>query len=979
MEPPVGGAPRKGQGEVIDLTEESTVPAPAPAQKKGPKPRKAAPPEKENAPAADDSDDGNDFEEIVKQPVVKKVQSKLVKGKKGAMAVARGTGPGSGSGHAADSSSAKAAAAASTSANSAAAAVAESEQRNSHADYVLGATSTLSGHLGHFDEHDLKMNKLRVELRDIATQRSQLEARERKIRKDIKAVEKKQNESLTRRSLPDFFKPGEDQYSEAEIESLFGSGVNCLQPGSALDQQQIAEGIAERKQLRESRPLFELASMHSQADGLIEDRGTCLEMHHCFLLPLAKTNEDVTIGVGGGGGGGGSISGADLAAIASTVRGSQPDMSVFTQLLMVMDEASGLATENDESMNEAGFVDMQQGQQEQHEQQQEGQKLQYDSRCLDGVFNQRNGASDNSENVFVAASSSDRANHWIEEQARFARLVHGYMNSSQVLSQSQELRDGLSKFATLWTDMFSSVTLAQLADDETPTLDVASAAVRLGSVQGNLQQILLQNQVVVGELQTNLEAMLKNLASRGADEEEIKFLQGLLASCFTSRVLSDAALFGNRQSSDALRLLQKHRCPDAKTTYRRKGSSPRCAESMASAPLDSPSQLQPHQQSQQSQQSRQQEQHPPERDGSEHHTRSSASPYNGNPWGDFDGIIYGGSSNPCSFYDPDDYNEPERGAAATTTAAAAAAGAAAAGARHGAAAGSALPATKAGAGAGAGAGIGAEDPDGAIDLITPDSQPVAPPIHREMVLNSSLKKPAAAAAGPFQPGDAITYFCEESYASGICPDFASLSQSTFDLNCEEVGLPTNLRRPTAVSMLISVWKDCRQDWLNSPGKKNKRDDAGAAGRGGGGGGGKEKPKAKKAKGPDAAPGIAFAPAARQPQPQPQPQQQQPQQQQPQQQQLMALGRAIDNDAGALSKLKMSAEQMQQVVKFIHNNDGIFESVLLFRPLSLDELHAALLQATPSISVAKEHLKQYCDSQAIFVQQGNLGDKYAKKP
>jgi hypothetical protein len=87
-------------------------------------------------------------------------------------------------------------------------------------------------------------------------------------------------------------------------------------------------------------------------------------------------------------------------------------------------------------------------------------------------------------------------------------------------------------------------------------------------------------------------------------------------------------------------------------------------------------------------------------------------------------------------------------------------------------------------------------------------------------------------------------------------------------------------------------------------------------------------------------------------------------------------RVYDNDARALCNLKMSMVHIHQVVEFIQGNEDFFEKVLLFRPIALDELYSALQGATPRINVAKEHLKNFLDSQAVFMQQGNLGDKYA---
>jgi len=239
-----------------------------------------------------------------------------------------------------------------------------------------------------------------------------------------------------------------------------------------------------------------------------------------------------------------------------------------------------------------------------------------------------------------------------------------------------------------------------------------------------------------------------------------------------------------------------------------------------------------------------------------------------------------------------------------------------------------------------------------IDLITPDSPPAAilknaSSPNRVILIDSIATNRAT--SGP------RNFFANEIISIDECPDFMILSDAELISHCIEVGLSTSLSRSNATPLLKSVWKDLREQFLAKsltgvaePKKVNKRKTSDK---------GKDKEKQKGGGGKKQKPQAEALPAAEIFVPQ-------------------ESGRVYDNDARALCNLKMSMVHIHQVVEFIQGNEAFFEKVLLFRPIALDDLHSALQGATPRINVAKEHLKNLLDSQAVFMQQGNLGDKYA---
>jgi len=890
---------------VIDLSNEQPQPE-SKKEKKVPKPRtsnKKVTKGKENDSrmGEEEEDDGDDFvkafdaKKKVKDPKVKeKVQSKLVKvinGDKNLRFQAER--------------------------------VAAHDPGTFSADYVIDNGNGSGG----FDEFDVKINKLRVELRDAMTERSMLEARERKIRKDIKALEKKQNESLINRSLLVFAAPGEDRSTESEIAQLFPM------KNQAPTEQEAAQNLEEVRRLRASRPYFDLASSHSQSSQMLEQIGQQLETNHCFLMPLTAGSEPSL--------GGGKIQsvattapslplplplplpqslpapapapapalaplgviGANLASSSMpSTQSEHNEMTIFSQLLAVMDEAGQISADDENQRCDRS---------QQFSAQDEGGichntkmsepvfMLEFESQHLENLFKSEN--FQGMSCVFQATSAMDRGQHWQEKN-----------DSLQEISYEHALSELLSKFSKRFGDIFSSVTLSK-SESEIEVVDLKQKVDELSAVNGQMQQLLVRNEMVLSELNDNLEALsrvhkLNNLQDGGS---ESKFIHSLRISSFAARVLSDAALFASNQSANTLNALRGHcttlHLPSTLSTQPKLLHSENPDQKShfpSSQPLNSES--------------------PAYQMGN---TSQHSSPYIPNEWDSYDGIVYGGAS----FYDPDEASEFQHDGAALDTDI---------GKRVGAADD---------VGAGESSGNEVAKNTETIDLITPDSQPwgtiqINPtqPQQRIILVDSTAKKDPTTAATAHVPRaqqqqPVKSFFSPDLYALGECPDFSSLSQVQFELNCAEIGIPSQAQRETALSCLKETWIEIRNQWLASAAAKNGKN------------------KRNLGKNNSAEEGQQIKRSKK-----------------------WADSCQLDDDETTLSKHKMPLDLIRQVVRFIEENDKIYENILLFRPISLDELHSALHHATPSITVAKEHLKALLDSQAIFVQQGSLGDKYAKR-
>lgn len=811
----------------------------------------------------DSEDDGDDFVKPVPKPKAApkkppeksvKTQSKLVKGKKGEVKL--------------------------TISSSSSSAAAPATAAEPSADYVVDPNDALGGC---FDEFDLQTNRLRKQLHEVNAQKSILEDTERKIRNQIKAVEKKQRE-FNRNRYRTMEPPAplaEETFSDEKMAALFPLRFDNI--GST---DEIVVDLDKKRQRRVTQPLFELASMHSQFDTIAAARESFFE--NCTLDPTlgrqqlvdenVKEEEDETPEPA-------ETTSSKLETDLSSQNRSN-EMSKYSQVLLLFDEAEALARQENQ-LNESDApslgphlsttntdVPMLERSLSQHHGASRCQlslpfSLSYISNALDAAPDGwRHRTAVNERPV----SPSERIEYWSRELSR-----HYFATSQDNLQyySNSSSRDNLA------SRIFRAV---DAQDSESSANSLA---------------LHTQHEAVMSELQCNLESLLRcRRQQQGGklDDEEEAFMQKLLEACLTSRVLADGVSYhASRLNQQLLEKPHSHTFAGASAPVFQQECSPAAGQKRP-GDCDPASDLPQKQQQQQylSQQSHQ------------------SSRFDDNDWICDDGVIYGGGDGEDVYYggggDGSDHGEDDvfqnfTGPSQTQT----------------------------------------------IDLITPDSPPVAvlknASSPNRVILIDSIATNRADSGQRY-------FFANEFLAIDECPDFMILTDAELISHCVEVGLSTSLSHTNATPLLKGVWKDLRMQFLAKsqpagiagPKKVNKRKTSDKE-RQKGGGVKKQKPQAE------------ALPAADSTVPQ-------------------EGSRVYDNDARALCNLKMSMVHIHQVVEFIQGNEDFFEKVLLFRPIALDELYSALQGATPRINVAKEHLKNFLDSQAVFMQQGNLGDKYA---
>lgn len=403
------------------------------------------------------------------------------------------------------------------------------------ADYVLKPDLSVG-----IDEDDVQMNRLRIEMAENSRTIASMEKRNMAIRKEMKAIEKKQREKQrsTLSRFTEYFQPGDDSVKENTIAQLFPLQL------SDIDSFDMEAVVNERRLSRQSRPFYYLQSMHSQVDSVTNGQSARLEMR-CVLQPLesytdqeevqCKVDESEVWNVHGG---------------DAHVEGNRDNQerSAFSQLLMLVDEAEVAAIQSSSNCAcESSAFGRCSPELDGYHCNQSDQPtfpftLPYASQALESVFLR---TCDVDLAQVLVQPSVDRATFWLDEQRRQIRLVQGFLHASQLNTQNSQIRDGLATFASLWSEIFESVAPAADLDTES----AAGGVKALMDTNLKMQQLLRQNEMVLSELQANIEALLRTRqeqAGRGLEECEMDFLQGLLASCFTARVLSDGGLLGSR-------------------------------------------------------------------------------------------------------------------------------------------------------------------------------------------------------------------------------------------------------------------------------------------------------------------------------------------------------------------------------------------------------------------------------------------------